>query len=97
VELSKVDIQFLKSFFSKKPVKKAYLFGSYSRGAADQHSDVDILVELDYTQHIGIGFIKMKYEIEDALNKRVDLVSEQSLSKHIRPFIAEDKQLIYER
>jgi predicted nucleotidyltransferase len=97
VELSKVDIQFLKSFFSKKPVKKAYLFGSYSRGAADQHSDVDILVELDYTQHIGLGFIKMKYEIEDALNKRVDLISEQSLSKHIRPFIAEDKQLIYER
>jgi predicted nucleotidyltransferase len=97
VELSKVDLQFLKSFFSKKPVKKAYLFGSYSRGAADQHSDVDILVELDYTQHIGLGFIKMKYEIEDALNKRVDLVSEQSLSKHIRPFIAEDKQLIYER
>lgn len=97
MELSQVDIDFLKSFFSKKPVKKAYLFGSYSRGAADKDSDVDILVELDYTQHIGLGFIKMKYEIEEALKKKVDLVSEQSLSNHIRPFIATDKKLIYER
>jgi hypothetical protein len=31
------------------------------------------------------------------LNKKVDLVSENSLSRHILPFINLDKQLIYER
>lgn len=97
MKLSNSDIEFLKGFFSDKPVKKAFIFGSYSRDEADHTSDLDILVELDYSQHIGLGFIQMKYDIEDALNKKVDLVTEQSVSKHILPFIEEDKQLIYER
>lgn len=97
MKLSQRDIEFLKDFFSKKPVNKAFLFGSYSRDQADKDSDVDILVELDYTKHIGLGFIKMKYDIEDALHKKVDLVSGQSVSKRILQFINQDKQLIYER
>lgn len=80
-----------------KPVKRAFLFGSFTRGEADQDSDVDILVELDYSKHIGIGFVKIKNQLEEALNKKVDLVSENSLSRHILPFINRDKQLIYER
>jgi len=40
----------LYNFFSGKPVKKAYLFGSYARNEARNNSDIDILVELDYTQ-----------------------------------------------
>lgn len=97
MRLTNKDITFLRSFFSDKPVKKAYLFGSYSRGEADNDSDVDILVELDYSKHIGLGFIQMKYEIEEALHKKIDLVSEQSISKNILPFVDKDKQLIYER
>ncbi len=97
MRLSQSEIDFLKSFFSSKPVKRAFVFGSYSRGAGDQASDLDILVELDYTKHIGLGFIKMKYEIEDALHKNVDLVSEQGVSRHIMPFINKDKKLIYEK
>lgn len=46
------------------------LFGSYSRGEADKDSDVDILVELDYSKHIGLGFIQLKYEIEETLHKK---------------------------
>lgn len=80
-----------------KPVKRAFLFGSFTRGEADQDSDVDILVELDYSKHIGIGFVKIKNQLEEVLNKKVDLVSENSISRHILPFINQDKQLIYER
>ncbi len=79
------------------PVKRAFLFGSFVRDEADKNSDVDILVELDYSKHIGIGFVKIKNQLEEALNKKVDLVSENSLSRYIQPFINLDKQLIYER
>lgn len=97
MKLSKNEIDFLKKFFSSKPVKRAYVFGSYSRNDSDAGSDLDLMVELDYSKHIGLSFIKMKYEIEDALQKNIDLITDQGISPHILPFINKDKKLIYER
>ena len=97
MRLSDNDIKIIVDFFTGKPVLKAYLFGSHSRNEADSNSDVDILVELDYSKHIGLGFVQMKIDLEKKLNKTIDLVSSQSLSRHIKPFIEKDKVLIYER
>lgn len=95
--LTTEDIKTMQNFFTKQPVVKAFLFGSLSRNEATEESDIDILVELDYTQHIGLGFIDMKLDLERQLNKKIDLVSDNSISKHLRPFIDSDKKLIYER
>ena len=76
---------------------KAFVFGSYARNDADEKSDVDILVELDYSKHIGLGFVNMKFELEENLQKNIDLVSNNSLSACLLPFINSDKKLIYER
>ena len=97
MQLSTQDIQTIKTYFTGKPVIKAYIFGSYSRGEADQDSDVDILVELDYSQHIGLSFFGMHLDLAEQLNKKVDLVSAEGMSPHIAPFINKDKKLIYER
>lgn len=78
-------------------MKKAYLFGSYSRKEAESNSDVDILVDLDYSKHIGLAFVQMKDDLEQELQKKIDLVSSKSVSKYLRPFIEKDKILIYER
>ncbi|HEY8916813.1 MAG TPA: nucleotidyltransferase domain-containing protein [Chitinophaga sp.] len=97
MKLSQQDIQVIRQYFADKPVKKAFIFGSYARNEADAKSDLDILVELDYTTHIGLGFVKMKLDLEDKLHRQVDLVSNQAVSQHLLPFINADKQLIYER
>ena len=97
MKLSGNDIEIIKDFFSGKPVLKAYLFGSYSRNEADPASDIDILVDLDYSQHIGLGFVQMKIDLEQKLHKTVDLVSSQAVSKRLLPFVNKDKHLIYER
>lgn len=94
--LNNKDIQLIKDYFVNKPVLKAYLFGSYSRKEATNDSDIDILVELDYSQHIGLGFVQMKFDLEQQLHKPVDLVSSKAISKHLLPFIEKDKQLIYD-
>jgi predicted nucleotidyltransferase len=59
--------------------------------------DVDILVDLDYSKHIGLGFVTMQSELQKKLQKKIDLISSKAVSKHIRPFIEKEKVLIYER
>jgi predicted nucleotidyltransferase len=97
VKLSNEEIKTIKDYFRNAPVLRAFIFGSFSRKDALDDSDVDILVELEYTKHIGLGFVKMKIDLEDRLHKKIDLVSSNSISKHILPFINNDKKLIYER
>jgi len=51
-------------------VKNAVLFGSYSRGDADEKSDVDLLVDSGLR---GFQFIGLASEIENTLKKNVDV------------------------
>lgn len=95
--LSEQYIDYIKNFFSGRPVKRAYVFGSYSRNEANEDSDIDILVELDHTEPIGMKFFSYQYELEEILQKKVDLVSYEGLSKYVKPFVDKDKVLIYER
>lgn len=87
----------ISNYFKNKPVKKVYLFGSQIRNEATEDSDIDILVELDYSQPIGLKFIKMKLELQEILKRKVDLVSNNAISKYIRPQIEKERYLIYER
>ncbi|MEO6549059.1 MAG: nucleotidyltransferase domain-containing protein [Ferruginibacter sp.] len=64
MNLDKTKIESIKTYFNTRPVLKAYLFGSYVHGSADYESDIDILVDLDYTQKIGLQFIQMKIYLE---------------------------------
>jgi predicted nucleotidyltransferase len=98
VNLSFNDKQLIQQFFTNKPVKKAYLFGSYARNTALKgSSDIDILVELDYSRQIGLDFIQMIFDLEELLKAKVDLVTTDGLSKHAKPFVDKDKILLYER
>src|SRR5438132_342016 len=90
-------IDLIKNYFRTQPVLKAYLFGSWSRGEADSGSDIDLLVELDHSKHVGLRFIQMKLDLEKILHTKVDLVSANGISKHIKPIIDREKQLIYAR
>ncbi len=72
MNLDNNQIEAIKNYFRTRPVLKAYLFGSYVRGSADKQSDIDILVDLDYSQKIGLQFIQMKIDLELLLNSKVD-------------------------
>lgn len=87
----------ISDYFLNKPVLKAYLFGSYVRGEANEQSDIDILIELDYSQSIGLAFVEMQLDLQNILSRKVDLVSERGLSKFIKPIIEQEKELIYAR
>lgn len=91
------QIQYITKYFQYKPVLKVFVFGSYARGDAHENSDIDLLVELDYTEPIGWDFIQMQLDLQEILAQKVDLVSARGLSKYIKPIIESEKQLIYAR
>ena len=88
----------IQHFFAGKPVKRAYLFGSCSRGEETKYSDVDILVDLDMTKPMGLfQYVNMKLELQDLLHREVDLVESEELLPSARESANRDKFLIYER
>jgi predicted nucleotidyltransferase len=97
MELSISDRLSFATILAGIPVKKAYLFGSTARGEANTGSDVDILVELDHSNAIGMKFFTYQSDLEELLHKKVDLITIEGLSRHVKPFVDRDKILIYER
>jgi predicted nucleotidyltransferase len=87
------------AYFTGRPVIRAYVFGSWSKGEQTPTSDIDILVELDYDKG-GASFdnwCEMQDDLSALLHSKVDLVSANGLSKFIAPYIHSSKKLIYER
>lgn len=57
--------------FRKNGVRKATLFGSYSKGVADKYSDVDLVVESGLR---GLRFFGLLEDVRQSLGCEVDLI-----------------------
>ena len=92
-------IPVIQGYFGNQPIKKAWLFGSCSRGEESPSSDVDILVEYD-RQNARISLMRMAgimLGLEDLLHRKVDMVEVNNLLPFARKSVNQDKFLIYER
>jgi len=93
-----INLDILRTFFSKEPVDKAWLFGSFARGEETPASDVDIMVV--FRKDAKVGLLKhadMILQLEQLLNRKVDLVPEGSVYPELRQSINSTRKLIYER
>lgn len=84
----------------KPYISRMAVFGSTVRGEATKKSDVDLLIRLKPSgSRPKLGLFKLM-EIEERLRKKlgreVDLVTEDSLSPYIRPYVDKEKVVIYE-
>ena len=76
-----------------KPVRIG-IFGSVARGEDTENSDIDIL----YRFESAIGLLNLagiKIDLEEKLNKKVDLVSEKYIHHRLKPYIMQDLKIIY--
>ncbi len=74
----------------KNHVKKAGIFGSYSRGDQKKESDIDILVEFPKSKSL-FNFIELKQELENVLGKKVDLVEYGVIKSRIKNRILKEE------
>lgn len=84
-------------YFKTKPVDKAWIFGSFSRGEEREDSDIDIIVALSPDARMGLSFYGMICDLEDRLRRPVDMVREGQLLPFAEQSANRDKILIYER
>ena len=92
---NKMMQQLIADYFKTQPIRKAWLFGSFARGEETPLSDVDLLVQYDDE---GISLLKhaaMICELEEILDRPVDIVPEGTLYPRIAQSINQDKILIY--
>lgn len=74
----------------KAEVKKAALFGSYVTGENTEESDIDILVDLPDHATL-IDLVGLKFELEDKLKKKVDIVEYAGLKPRIKDSILQQQ------
>ncbi|MDD1760930.1 MAG: nucleotidyltransferase family protein [Methanothrix sp.] len=64
-------------------VKRASFFGSIVRGEMTEDSDVDLLVEFEGKKSL-LDLAHLKNELEDSINRRVDLLTFKSLHPRLK-------------
>ena len=67
----------------KNGVKRASFFGSIVRGEMTEDSDVDLLVEFEGRRSL-LDLAHLKNELEDAVDRRIDLLTYKSLHPLLR-------------
>ena len=91
------------SVCKKYDVERAYLFGSYSRGEADENSDVDIRIEKNKNSRKLSSILKvcsLECDLEDILQKKVQVITklpapDDDLNAIFRQNVLHDEVLIY--
>ena len=82
----------------KHKVKRLFVFGSVLTDRFSSKSDVDFLVDFDKSQIEDYfdNFFELKYGLESALRRDVDLVESQAIkNRYFQQNVEDTKQLIY--
>lgn len=76
-------------------VKRFGLFGSFQRGQQSTKSDIDFLVEFESGKKSFDNFMNLAFFLEDLLERKVDLITTESLSPHIGPKILREVEYAF--
>ena len=79
----------------KYGVNKAYLFGSYARGEANENSDIDLHIEKGAIKNL-FQMCGFREDIISALGKNVDIVSIMPKNLEFRKNLLKEEILLYE-
>ena len=89
--IKKIKISII-PILKKNKIRKAGIFGSYSKGLQRKNSDIDLIIEPP--KDMGLGFVKIKYELENKLGKKVDLITYNSIHSLLKKKILSEEERI---
>jgi uncharacterized protein len=92
-----LPLERIEAFCRRNPIQKLSLFGSVLRDDFTDKSDVDFLVELDPTAHVGLfEFLHMQFELQDMIGRPVDLRTPEDLHERFRQKVVDQAETVYE-
>lgn len=89
-------IEAIRQYMSKQPVIWVGVAGSLARDEMTADSDVDIVVQFDPAAPISLfDYVRYKQDLEEILQRNVDILTYEYLGKRLKPYIERDLQIIY--
>lgn len=92
----KIDRKRLEEICRRNDIEVLLLFGSAARGTDTEQSDVDLLVRFNRRKGL-LDLVRIEREFAEALGRKVDLLTEGSLSPYLRDQILGEAAVLYER
>jgi predicted nucleotidyltransferase len=86
----------LADFCRRRHIRKLSLFGSMLHGEARPDSDVDLLVEFQPDQRIGLlQMARIERELSELIGRKVDLRTPADLSRYFRDEVLREAEVQY--
>jgi predicted nucleotidyltransferase len=85
-----------KDVIAQYGVKSIGLFGSFVKDSVNDNSDVDLLVDFIPEKKSFDNFMDLAFLLEELFGRKVEIVTPQSLSKHIGPYILMEVENVYQ-
>ncbi len=77
-------------------IRKAWIYGSFSRGDDKPGSDIDMAIEADDAFSY-FDLAEIQHQIEQAIHRKVDVGFIDAFKPHIRKNVEPDLKLVYEK
>lgn len=81
------------SNLKKQGAKKIVLFGSYARNEQTEDSDIDLIVDFIKTKSL-LEIVKIEKELSKTTGKKIELLTEDSISPHIKNSIKKEREVL---
>ena len=78
----------------RNDVSMVGVFGSMVNGEARQDSDIDLIVRFSKRKSL-LAMVRLERELGETLGRKVDLLTEASISSYIRERVLKEMQVVY--
>ncbi len=96
-EIKKQLLEAVRNDPNRKDIRYVALFGSYVNGTAREDSDIDVLIDFYPQAVVGLfKYIDIQQNFSKVLQKEVDLLTPQAISKYFRDHVLKEAELVYE-
>jgi len=93
IEISKDKIA---EFCRLNHIRRLALFGSVLRDDFSPDSDIDVLVEFEPGERVGLRFFRMEFELCEIMGRKVDLNTLGFLGRHFRDEVLAGAEVLYD-
>ena len=91
-----IDFEAVADVCARNDIGRLRVFGSFARGDESDDSDIDLIA--DFTERKSLlDLVRIERELSEHLGRKVDLLTEGSLSPYLRERILGEAVVVYDR